>query len=280
MKNSYRFFNSYSGIFSALILALYVLICITTTLGLTGASFNIAHEDLVYSPPSWQHWFGTDVFGRDVMARALHGTVTAFSIGFFAASISTIIGTTLGALAGYFGGWIDEIIQWIYTTLDSIPYILLLAAFAFALGQGITNVYLALGMTGWVHLCRLVRGEVLKKKNLEYVQAATVLGASHWTKLLKHILPNIAPIILIQFALSFVAAIKIEVILSYLGLGVETGTPSWGAMIDDAKVELARGIWWNLLAATALMFGLVLSITLFVEHVRNNLDPQNKKANR
>lgn len=262
------------GIFSSTVLAIYILLCLGTLTGILGSSYQTSQENLVYAAPSSLHWLGTDVFGRDVLARALHGTVTAFSIGIFAALLSTIIGTMLGALAGYFGGWIDEGIQWLYTTLDSIPYILLLAAFAYTLGQGITNVYLALGLTGWVPLCRIVRGEFLKKKNLEYVHATTALGAGHCRKIIKHILPNVAPIILIQFALSFVAAIKIEVILSYLGLGVEAGTPSWGMMIDDAKVELARGIWWNLAAATGFMFGLILAITLFVEQLRQSLDPK------
>jgi peptide/nickel transport system permease protein len=155
----------------------------------------------------------------------------------------------------------------------------LISAFAFALGQGLTNLYIALGLTGWVKLCRLIRSEFLKQKNLDYVQAAQALGVGPLSKMFRHIFPNVAHLALIQFTLSFVFAIKAEVILSFLGLGVEPGTPSWGMMISDARVELTRGVWWNLLGATTFMFFLILSVNLLTDQLRSSLDPQSKSTN-
>lgn len=260
---------------SLAILLGYLLMGALSLLGVIAADFDLVNNAQTYLSPSQKYWFGTDIFGRNVLSRAIHATVTAFSVGLFSSLIALVIGLTLGALAGYFGGWVDDLIVWFYTTLDSIPYILLLAAFAFILGQGLTNVYFALGLTSWVTLCRLVRGEFFKQREREYVMAATALGYGHVRKIFHHILPNIMHIVVVQSSLNFISAIKIEVILSYLGLGVEPGTPSWGMMIDDAQLELARGIWWNLGAATLFMFGLVLSCSLLIESLRRRLDPKN-----
>jgi peptide/nickel transport system permease protein len=227
--------------------------------------------------PTWEHWFGTDFLGRDVLARAVHGINTAFTVGATAGLISVLIGTSLGAIAGYFGGYVDEFIVWIYTTLDNIPYILLIAAMAFALGPGLSTICITFGVTSWTGLCRLVRGEVLKHREKEYVQAALSIGAGHTRRIVRHIIPNVTHLVIIQFSLGFVGFIKAEVILSYLGLGVEAGMPSWGTMINDARLELARGVWWNLLAATLFMFGLVLAFNLFNDSLRNALDPKGKR---
>lgn len=232
--------------------------------------------ELSYSAPSTEFWFGTDFLGRDVLARAIYGAKVAMIVGFFTAVIATSIGALLGALGGYFGGWVDDIVTWLYTTLDSIPYILLISAFAFSLGQGLSNVFIALGLTSWVKMCRLTRGEIIKLKNYDYVKAAEAIGTSHFSRITKHLLPNVLHLAYIQFTLTFIFAIKIEVILSFLGLGVEPGTPSWGVMINDAKSELTRGVWWNLTAATLFMFALVLSINLYSDKLRQALDPRAK----
>ena len=189
--------------------------------------------------------------------------------------IAIPIGITLGAIAGYFGGWVDEVIVWFYTTFSSIPGIMLLMSIAFVLGKGITTVYIALGLTSWVGLCRLIRGEVLKHKNREYVQAASALGAGHGRKLFKHIIPNVSHIVIIFTSLQFQVAIKSEVILSYIGLGV-SGQPSWGTMIDDAKMELARGVSWQLWSATFAMFFVVLAFNILGDALRDALDPKLK----
>jgi len=228
-----------------------------------------------YEPPSLRHWFGTDIFGRSVVAKVIKGVEVAMSVGFIVGVIAILIGVTLGALAGYFGGIVDELIVWVYSTLSSIPNIILLIALTFILGKGILAVYIALGATNWVALCRLIRGEVKRHKDREYVQAAVAIGASHFRRLFVHILPNVLHIVIIRFSLIFQSAIKSEVILSYLGLGVQ-GSPSWGIMIDDAKVELTRGIWWQLAFATLAMFLIVLAFNILSDALRDALDPKLK----
>ncbi len=259
-----------------IIVCLYSLIGLLSALGLVAADWA-KEVGPSYAPPfeNWDYILGTDIFGRDVLKKVIHGTQIAMSVGLISSLIAIPIGVVLGALAGYFGGWVDEIIVWFYTTFSSIPGIILLMSIAFVLGKGITTVYIALGLTSWVGLCRLIRGEVMKHKNREYVQAAGALGAGHGRKLFKHILPNVTHIIIIFTSLQFQVAIKSEVILSYIGLGV-SGQPSWGTMIDDAKMELARDVWWQLAGATFAMFFVVLAFNILGDALRDALDPKLK----
>lgn len=256
------------------IVVLYSLIAIASSLGLISGGWQ-NEVGASYLPPSAEHIFGTDIFGRSVWDKTIKGTEVAMSVGLVTAVISAIIGVTFGAAAGYFGGKIDELIVWFYTTFSSIPYIMLLVAITFILGKGLFAVYLALGLTSWVSLCRLIRGEVMRHKDREYVQAAKAIGGGNFRMLVKHILPNVLHIVIIHFSLQFQIAIKSEVILSYLGLGVQ-GRPSWGIMIDDAKLELARGVWWQLGAATLAMFIVVLAFNILGDALRDALDPKLK----
>jgi peptide/nickel transport system permease protein len=228
-----------------------------------------------YAAPSSKYIFGLDIFGRSVFDKMLKGTEIAVSVGLITCLISSIIGVTLGAIAGYFGGKIDEFLIWFYTVFTSIPYILLLVAFAWVLGKGMLTVYVSLALTGWTGLFRLIRGEFIRHKDREYVHAATAIGASHQKKIFKHILPNTLHIVIINFSLQFQTAIKSEVILSYLGLGVQ-GNPSWGVMINDSKLELARGYWWQLAAATVAMMIIVLAFNILSDALRDALDPKLK----
>lgn len=228
-----------------------------------------------YGVPSLDHIFGLDIFGRSVLAKTIKGTEVAMSVGLVTGLISMFIGVFLGALSGYYGGKIDEIIVWFYTTFTSIPTFMLLVAITFILGKGLLSVYLALGLTSWVSLCRLIRGEFIRHKNREYVQAASAIGGGDFRKIFKHILPNVLHIVIINFSLQFQIAIKSEVILSYLGLGVQ-GRPSWGTMINDAKLELARGNWWQLAAATGAMMLVVLAFNILGDALRDALDPKLK----
>lgn len=259
---------------SLIIVFIYSLIAILVATGVLAADWakEVGASNL---PPSAEHWFGTDIFGRDVFAKVLHGTQIAMSVGLVAAMIAIPIGVILGALAGYFGGWVDDFITWLYTTFSSIPNIMLLISITMILGKGIFAVYIALGATSWVTLCRLIRGEVIKHKEREYVQAAGAIGGGHFRKLFLHILPNVTHIVIINTSLQFQFAIKSEVILSYLGLGVQ-GEPSWGTMIDDAKLELSRGVWWQLAGATTAMFLVVLAFNLLGDALRDSLDPKLK----
>ena len=251
-----------------------MLIALLAHLGLVASAWDVEVGGS-YEAPSWQHWMGTDIFGRSVLVKVLKGTEVAMSVGFVVGFIAVLIGVTLGALAGYFGGIVDECIVWFYSTVASIPNIMLLIALSLVLGKGIFVVYVALGMTNWGELCRLIRGEVKRHKDREYVQAAAAIGASHWRKLVWHILPNDLHIVIIRFSLIFQSAIKSEVILSYLGLGVQD-RPSWGVMIDDARVELTRGIWWQLAFATLAMFLVVLAFNILADALRDALDPKLK----
>ncbi len=222
----------------------------------------------------WRYWLGLDIFGRSVTAKLLQGTYTAMYVGLMTSLIAIPIGVVLGALAGYFGGWIDELITWLYTTLSNIPDLLLLVAIAFALGKGIFAVNIALGMTTSVSLARLIRAEFMKHKNREYVAAAAALGGGHTRRIFVHILPNVLHIVIINFSTRFVLAIKSEVILTYLGLGAQAGTASWGLMIDDAKGELVQGVWWGLTGATLAMFFICLAFSIFADSLRDAVDPK------
>jgi len=271
------------------IVLFYAIVALLSAMGLLAADWN----EIVgpsYAAPSSEHWFGTDFLGRSVSRKIINGTQVAMSVGLISSFIAIPIGLTLGAVAGYFGKWVDEIIVWFYTTFSSIPGIMLLMSIAFVIKKfqdsltsffgsdfdiGLFAVFIALGLTSWVGLCRLIRGEVLKHKDREYVQAAGALGAGHFRKLVKHIIPNVTHIVIINTSLQFQIAIKSEVILSYLGLGV-SGQPSWGTMINDAKEELARGVYWQLLGATLAMFVVVLAFNILGDALRDALDPKLK----
>jgi ABC-type dipeptide/oligopeptide/nickel transport system permease subunit len=188
-----------------------------------------------YAPPSSEFLFGLDIFGRSVFAKTVKATEIAMSVGLVTGILTVLIGVTLGSIAGYYGGKIDEVLVWFYTTVSSIPGIMLLISIAFIVGKGLLAVYLSLGLTSWTGLFRLIRGEFIRHKDREYVQAATAIGGGDFRKIFKHILPNVFHIVIINFSLQFQFAIKSEVILSYLGLGVQ-GVPSWGTMINDAKL--------------------------------------------
>lgn len=270
----YRLAKDKLALTSLVIVLLYFLVAILSSMGLiaTHWSQEVGASNLA---PSWENLFGTDIFGRSVLQKVIRGTQVAMSVGVAASIIAIPIGVLLGAMAGYFGGWVDDFVTWLYTTFSSVPNIMLLISITLILGKGIFAVYVALGATSWVTLCRLIRGEVMKHKEREYVQAAGAIGGGHFRKLFRHILPNVSHIIIINTSMQFQIAIKSEVILSYLGLGVQ-GEPSWGTMIDDAKLELVRGVWWQLAGATVAMFFILLAFNILGDALRDALDPKLK----
>jgi len=274
------------GVISLSVVLLYVAVAVWGYTGLYTPDWETEDFQQAYQAPSWQHWFGTDIYGRDVFAKTVYGTRVAITVALIAAVLAGVIGLMLGLLAGYFGGWIDDVITWLYSTLQSIPYILLILAFAFVLQdkdfslfgvefhiRGIRAVYLALGLTGWVGLCRLIRGEAIKHRERDYVVSSRSQGAGGFRIIFRHILPNVFHLVIITFSLSFIGYIHAEVILSFLGLGVKS-VPSWGVMIDDAKLELFRGVWWQLAAATAAIFFISLTLHIFGDTLRDALDPR------
>jgi ABC-type dipeptide/oligopeptide/nickel transport system permease subunit len=260
-------------IFSLSIIAIYSLVTLLVALGLLAGNWS---EEITtsYQKPSWDILFGSDIFGQSVFRKVIYSIKTAMLVGFISSTIALFLGVSLGFLAGYFGGYLDQCIVWLYTTFSSIPSIILLISIAMILGKGETTMYISVGLTSWVGLCRLVRGEVLKHKNREYVLAMKTFGASHLRKM-RHIFPNIAHIIIINASLQFQTAIKSEVILSYIGLGA-AGVPSWGTMIDDAKRELSQGIWWQLCFASIAMFFIILAFNLLSDSLRDFFDPKLK----
>lgn len=221
---------------------------------------------------------GTDRQGRPILIRAIYSVKVAVQIGLVTALISVILGGLLGAAAGFFGSWVDMVVIWLYSTFSSVPNLVLLAVLAFAFSesdveQTLIPVYFAFCMTFWIGPCRVVRGEVLKLKELEYVQAATAIGFGRFYILVRHIIPNAAHLLFINFSLLFIGAIKSEVILSFLGLGVKKG-PSWGIMISQSNSEVSSGFFWQIGSATAFMFGLVLAFNVLSDALQDAFDPK------
>jgi peptide/nickel transport system permease protein len=224
------------------------------------------------------HLLGTNNLGEDVLYNALKGVRTAFIIGIVPSVIAAFFAIIFGLLAGFYGGWVDDIIQYIYSVLSSIPGILLLIAMLMVMERGLWQLCVALGVTSWVGLCRLMRGETLKVKNMEYVEAARMLGASDFRLLSRHILPNVMYLVIIEMTLDFSALVMSEAVLTYIGIGVEPGTGSWGRMIMMADRELPNSIWWNLAGASVFLFVLVLAFNLFADALRDALDPRLKEG--
>jgi peptide/nickel transport system permease protein len=221
--------------------------------------------------------FGGDKWGRDVIKKTIKGSETSIFVGLAAAAVATLIGTLLGAAAGYYGGRTDDFLNWFYSVFSSIPYLLLILAVAAVLQQkGTMTIVLILGLTGWTGIFRLIRAEYLKHKGREYVQAADAIGASNGRKMFVHIFPNVSHVVLVQLSILAVGFIKAEVILSFLGFGVPVDVVSWGSMLNEAQNELILGKWWQLVAATAAMATLVTAFSLFTDALRDALDPRLK----
>ncbi len=240
------------------------------------------------------HIFGTDKVGQDVLYLALKGIRTGLVIGTLTTLVMLPFAIFLGISAGYFRGKMDDAIQYLYTTLSSIPGVLLIAAAILILQvymdkhaesfSSITEradtrllfLCLILGMTSWIGLCRMLRGETLKLREMEYVQAARALGVGHLRIITHHILPNVMHLVLIAVVLDFSGLVLAEAVLSYVGVGVDPAMISWGNMINSARLELAREpvVWWSLTAAFIFMFGLVLSANVFSDAVRDAFDPR------
>ena len=221
--------------------------------------------------------FGGDKWGRDIIAKTIKGSETSIFVGLAAAIVAVFIGTVLGAFAGYYGRWVDDVLNWFYSVFSSIPYLLLILAVAAVLQQkGTFTIVLILGLTGWAGVFRLIRAEYLKHKGREYVMAADALGASDSRRMFLHIFPNVSHVVLVQLSILTVGFIKAEVILSFLGFGVPVDVVSWGSMLNEAQNELILGKWWQLVAATIAMATLVTAFSLFTDALRDALDPKLK----
>ena len=253
---------------------------------------------LVGAPLFWlagqYHVFGTDKVGQDVLYQVLKSVRTGLIIGLVTTLVMLPVAVLLGIVAGYFRGWVDDVIQYIYTVLSSIPGVLLIAAavlmmqvvidthpqwFATAAERAdlrLLALCFILGITSWTGLCRLLRGETLKLRELEYIQAAQSFGVSSWRIVVRHILPNLMHIVIIALVMDFSGLVLAEAVLSYVGIGVDPTMISFGTMINSARMELGREpvVWWSLAAAFTAMFILVLAANLFADAVRDAFDPR------
>ena len=240
------------------------------------------------------HVLGTDKTGQDVLYQALKSIRTGLVIGTLATLVMLPFALVLGVMAGYFKGWIDDLIQYFYTTLSSIPGVLLIAAAVLMMQVHIENhaelfpttekradvrliaLCVILGVTSWTGLCRLLRGEALKLREMEFIQAAHAFGVSHWRIMMRHIMPNLMHIVMIALVMDFSGLVLAEAVLSYVGVGVDPSMISFGTMINSARLEMAREpmVWWSLAAAFVFMLTLVLAANLFADAVRDAHDPR------
>jgi len=247
---------------------------------------------------SYYHVLGTDKVGEDVFYQAIKSIRTGLVIGSLTTLIMLPMAIIFGILAGFFRGWVDDVIQYIYTTLNSIPGVLLIAASILMVQVYMANhqeqftslvaradmrllfLCLILGVTSWTGLCRLLRAETLKLREMEYVQAAQALGVPRYLILYRHILPNVMHIVLISVVLDFSSLVLAEAVLSYVNIGVDPTTYSWGNMINGARLEMAREpiVWWSLAASFVFMFSLVLAANLFADTVRDAFDPRRAES--
>lgn len=298
-----RLWRNKIGRISALMTAFFLLLA----LGMESYSVycSLANQVPVYAvehaernaSPSPRHWCGTDYMGRDVLWRAAAGTTTAVKVGVIGAFIAVAIGTLLGMVAGYCGGWVDDMVVWLYSVFAAMPTLLFILAFALLVNRGFLSpevtarinavaaafnadpgtlaVYLAIGLTGWVGLCIVVRAETMKLRERGFVLAARVAGVGTFAIIRRHILPNVMHLVIIYFTLRFAYAIMTEVIVSFLGVGVQSA-PSWGVMIADAQERSWRGMW-EMGTATVFMFLLVLGLQLLGDTLRDVLDPRHQE---
>ncbi|MEK7768493.1 MAG: ABC transporter permease, partial [Pseudomonadota bacterium] len=262
-----------------------VLVMLVLILSLLGAALALSIH---------YHIFGTDKVGQDVFYQSLKSIRTGLVIGTLTTLMMLPFALLLGIMAGYFRGWVDDVIQYIYTTLSSIPGVLLIAAavlmmqvymethpelfdtIAARADLRLLFLCIILGVTSWTGLCRLLRGETLKLREMEYIQAAHAFGVSHWRIISRHILPNVMHIVLIATVMDFSGLVLAEAVLSYVGVGVDPSMISFGTMINAARLEMAREpmVWWALLSAFSFMFALVLSANLFADAVQDAFNPR------
>lgn len=215
---------------------------------------------------------GTDNLGRSVALRLVQGARIAIQVGLLSALLAVPFGTALGLVSGYFGGAIDACVLWLCAIVAAIPAPLLILAVSLVAGKGLLGVYVGIGVTTWVGVCRTVRSETAKHRDRAYVLAARATGCPAWRILLKHILPNVGHLVIVAFSLRFPAAVGTEVFMSFLGLGAQD-EPSWGVMIGNARVRLWQGAWWEGVFTTLAVFGLVLAANRLGDWLRDRLDP-------
>lgn len=262
-----------AGLAGLVIVGFFLVLACAVWLGFIGQGWSAAGGGR-WEPPGSEFWFGTNVLGQDIFERAVYSVRTAFEIGIVVALFSTALGAVLGALAGWYSAsWVDGAILWLKGVLDAIPFYLFVAAVAYALQGQAYAMHIAMIATFWTTTGRLIRAEVLKIRSRPFVMSAQALGLPDWLILLRHVLPNTFHILLVQAGIAFVAAIKTEVILSFLGLGVQDGV-SWGLMLAESTQEVLAGHFNNFLAASIMLFVLLMGFNLLADALQDALDPK------
>ncbi len=254
------------------IIALFVL---TAVFSPVIAPYDPAYRVKEHSlkPPCSEYWFGTDLLGRDIFSRVVYGSRISMQVGIVAVGISLIIGLSMGALAGYFGGFSDTFIMRVADIFFAFPYILGAIAVMTILGPGLLNIFIAIGILGWAHFARLFRGSILAIKNMEYIEAARALGASHLRIIVKHIFPNSFAPMIVYGTMNVGIAIIVEASLSFLGLGVQPPTPAWGNMLSESLRYINTAPWMMFFPGMAIVLA-VLGFILFGDGLRDAFDPK------
>jgi len=270
------------GVAGLIIVAFFAIVALSVWAGLLGQGWSEVSGER-WESFSASHWFGTNLLGQDIrfgtnllgqdiLQRTLFGAATAFEVGLIVTLFSIVLGTALGALAGWYSNtWLDEVILWLKGVLDSIPFYLFAAAIAFALQGNRWAMHLAMIITFWTTTARIVRGEVIRIKQREFVEAARAIGLPGLSVVFRHVLPNTVHILLVQSTIVFVAAIKTEVILSFLGLGIQDGV-SWGLMLAESSQEVLAGHFGNFIAASAALFVMLMGFNLLADAMQDALD--------
>ncbi|NLG09182.1 MAG: ABC transporter permease [Deinococcales bacterium] len=225
------------------------------------------------TPPSAEHWLGTDRAGRDVLSRLIYGARVSLAVGFGSQLLSLFFGVLFGLVAGYFGGIVDTLVSRLIEVLQAFPSLLLLIVLSVTIGPGLVTAYVALGIVGWSGVARLVRGEALKLRNSEYVEGARALGARNARVLLRHVFPSVLPSLIVIYSIGVGGAIIGEATLSFLGLGVQPPTPSWGQMIADGQSYLTTAWWISVFPGLAIAI-VVLAFNFLGDTLRDALDPR------
>ena len=267
-----RFCKNKVAVVSALILISLIVICFIAPLITSyDPEKQVLSERLL--SPSLKHWWGTDQYGRDIFTRCVYGCRVSLSVGIISQLIATIIGYFMGVTAGYVGGKTDDAISFVMQVFSSFPFLLFAMALMYALGPGITNLYISLGLLSWASTAKLIRGQVMQLKGQEYIQACKVDGGSTLRIILRHLLPNCIPMLIVSITLGIPSAILSEASLSYLGLGVPSPKPSWGSMIAESQDFIRSNTYYSLFPGLCMIVT-VMAFNMMGDGLRDALDPK------
>lgn len=260
------------GMFCLIVVVLLVLIAVFAPLI---APYDPYAQDLtnMLQAPSAEHLFGTDEYGRDILSRVIYGCRVSLSVGVVSQAIALVIGFFAGVCAGYFGGKVDAVISFVIQVFSSFPFLLFAIVIMYALGAGLVNLYVALGLLGWASTARLIRGDVMRLKDSEYIQSCILSGGKSWRIIMRHLLPNCVSTLIVTTTLGIPSAIMSEASLSFLGLGVQAPMASWGQMINAAQSYIQSATYYSVIPGIAIIIT-VMAFNLLGDALRDALDPK------